>query len=182
MNKASRPVARESGSIGKWSSDHNKALDFSLNEQTRANHRFLSAYRIVNTGKEVKMKCLRQVGLTKRLIVVGSLLVLVWKGASDFATFLGHGPLQFTQEVWSTADSETRGYMVDDLLVSNLLVGKSDKVVRELLGSPDRTTEFQFHYNVGFRGVSPHLPMAFSYTLVIDFDERGFVRQADTQD
>ncbi len=73
------------------------------------------------------------------------------------------GKIPFEKEKWEQADLRTRGKMVDDLLRQNLLVGKTKREVKNLLGEPDYEEDFNLSYKVD-------LGKMYTYDLLIRLD------------
>ena len=119
------------------------------------------------------------------MVALGVLLLIAGGAAwyhREWAVYHGYAALTFSTESWGAADAETRGHMLDDLLASHPLKGKTAEEVIDLLGQPDEDGEFGLRYRVGYRGFKLRAPMVFSYTLFIDLDRNGFVERVFTDD
>lgn len=92
-------------------------------------------------------------------------------------SYYGYKPLPYSKEAWAAAGEEERGYMLDDFLAKHELKGMSYDEVTALLG-PGRggSSRERLYYDVGFRGFNPRAPLVSRYTLIIEFDENGKVR------
>ncbi len=126
----------------------------------------------------------------KHAVVILSLLVvwiLVFAGAYAWhhrywKIYHGYTPIDFTQTGWATAGPGERGHMVKSLLATHDFEGKPGSEVRQLLGTPDRSYEDHFSYDVGYMGFNPRAPMVFSYELHFELDQNGAVKAVFTDD
>jgi len=71
--------------------------------------------------------------------------------------------IPFEKEKWEQADLRIRGRMVDDLFKQNLLVGKTKREVKNLLGEPDYEEDFYLSYKVD-------LGKMYVYDLIVKLD------------
>lgn len=81
----------------------------------------------------------------------------------------------FVSDVWRTSNERGRGQMVNDLVESRFMVGKTKKELLTVLGNPDTVSDNNVSYTVdiGHRfGFSP-----WYYSVTIIFDEAGLVQQ-----
>ncbi|MFG0249643.1 MAG: hypothetical protein ACF8OB_12210 [Phycisphaeraceae bacterium JB051] len=79
-----------------------------------------------------------------------------------FAGYRDIPALAFSTASWLRADTESRGFMVDDLLQNQSLIGLSYDAIIDLLGQPDRaydgmdaTAKTYLTYDLGWRHVNP---------------------------
>jgi hypothetical protein len=131
----------------------------------------------------------------KRAWIVAAVAAAVLAGVGYwwFHTYLqvyyGYTPLPFSKEAWASADAETRGHMVKDLLNRRLLDGKPAAEIVELLGAPDEQSANQatgrvgsMDYELGYMGYNRNAGMVFPYHLLLDFDDDGTLKQAVIND
>jgi hypothetical protein len=124
-------------------------------------------------------------GAVLGLIATGAIVSVVAVGRwyhREWATYHGYVPLPFSHEAWVKADAETRGHMLDDLLAKHRLTGLTAEEVMTLLGPADESGKNGLCYQVGYRGFNPRAPMVFSYTLFIDLNQQGRVKEVYTGD
>lgn len=122
----------------------------------------LSKRQYLNVKSERKTK--NKLMLIAMIGSMPTIVCMVMLGINEYKS-------SFNTERWLSSISE-RVYMVDDLLSSNDLKGKSKSEVFELLGTPTETEYFRTETNIVYylgneRGLIP----IDSEWLVIDFDE-----------
>jgi hypothetical protein len=90
-------------------------------------------------------------------------------------------PRTFSASEWHTADSLLRGQMVNDLISSRVLVGKSRSEVTELLGPANNDWDLVWNYSqidVGQR----FFGRPWYYHMRVRFNQNGIVEEADLLD
>jgi hypothetical protein len=119
------------------------------------------------------------------LLGIGSIVLVIaisrWYH-QEWQVYHGYTPLPFSHESWVTADADTRGHMLDDLLAKHRLKGMTAEEAKTLLGPPDKEEKYRLYYEVGYRGFNSRAPMVFSYTLFIDLNRQGHVEEVYTGD
>jgi len=146
------------------------------------------------------------------ILIGGAFLGGAWAVYYRYIKFsYGYDPVPFSKTAWRSADADTRGYMVADLLDRKILVNKTQEEVLELLGKTYETTTvdnmhgravwkhltaaekqrefgtrgkgylYGLSYDVGYLGGNPRAMFVFSYSLHITF-KNGIFESAYVDD
>lgn len=134
--------------------------------------------------------------MTRRTLIVVIALAAgaaypAWLGYGRYLRpFHGYEPIAFSSEAWRSADSETRGHMVEDLRTAHLVIGMTIESVEALLGPPDfehGPTPLEPHlyiYRLGWMGANPHALVGSpsKSALCLDFDGQGLIKRIEVYD
>ena len=118
--------------------------------------------------------------VTKALTITTAALVSIAVAAGAYWHVL-HGPTEFERSAWLEGETnldEPRLRMVDDLLESEALLGKSRVEIEALLGAPTSTDKFKDSGLVYWLGPERGFISIDSEWLTVDFDQTGNVRDA----
>ena len=97
----------------------------------------------------------------KTKIIIGSFLII----------FFSCNSTEFNSGSWKKGDKELRGKMSSDLIQKQILYGKSENDVIELLGTPDRKNQKCVTYDLDLGGYNEMVN--WNYFLQICFDKRN---------
>lgn len=109
-------------------------------------------------------------------VVAGYYLVAWYEVNRAFAHDSIPNNLKFDKHVWQTGTIRQRGQMVDYLLDSIGITGKTKKEIRKITGNPDSETKIKdgeytskFYYTV-------HLGHPYTYEMIVFFDSTNRAR------
>ena len=115
------------------------------------------------------------------LAVLGLVVVALWALRCAYRYHFGFDRAQWAASATSRLTDPEAAYdspredMVDDVLAHELRPGMSRAAVQAVLGSADRTDDFAWYYDAGWRSIDP-------CTLVITFSKQGTVLHYDVSE
>ena len=91
--------------------------------------------------------------------------------------------IPFDSQRWLKSDAYHRGWMMDDLIESKILLNRTEDQIVRILGQPDEIhqrkeyNEYQWEYDLGIVDSNSIFMPPYDYWLIIIFDERGQVNR-----